>query len=465
MAIRIHLPLIAVKMIEKAVDQLFERAKHRVLGPQSVDKRIFAGHVKHDPTFTLPSLFMAAAREEYVGIPNEVVLRTLLGNAGNYIDSYRSSTKAQVVKAVDGWLKQAASEGVETNLDTVLQGELASVWKKTTTDLHRLVDTEASNARNSGVLDGIMKVNAAHGLEDPHVYFVIVRDQHVCEECVRLHMLPDKVTPRVWKMSELGHGYHKRGEDNPKIGGLHPHCRCSIVTLMPGYGFKDGFVSFIKPEHNEYERQQQAFGPPAAARQTRKRVKKSEEPLEKAIQWGHFATELARFGWSKPVMGNKHHEITNPESNLPGPRIQNMHWEKKLEPGAAEKYAKQIGLMLRPDGTLAVNHKGSAAMQHDYLGHYKKLGLYKDPNEAEVTSWKPAEAHQHVPIDQVDMPEIPHDWKVDKFQGLLAGPAAPKVGPVTLEKQPSGRYRVKDGVHRFGASYISGHSHVPAVIV
>jgi hypothetical protein len=38
----------------------------------------------------------------------------------------------------------------------------------------------------------------------------------------------------------LGHGYHKKGEPNPKVGGLHPHCRCTMVTLMPGYGFDAG---------------------------------------------------------------------------------------------------------------------------------------------------------------------------------------------------------------------------------
>jgi hypothetical protein len=40
----------------------------------------------------------------------------------------------------------------------------------------RILDTEASNARNMGSLDGIIKVNAFSGIEDPIVYFVVVRD-------------------------------------------------------------------------------------------------------------------------------------------------------------------------------------------------------------------------------------------------------------------------------------------------
>jgi len=94
--------------------------------------------------------------------------------------------------------------------------------------------------RNVGILEGIVKTNAVAGVEDPTVFFVVVRDGVLCGECKRLHMLEDGVTPRVWKLSEVGHGYHKKGEQFPKVGGLHPHCRCVLSTLLPGYGFNEG---------------------------------------------------------------------------------------------------------------------------------------------------------------------------------------------------------------------------------
>jgi hypothetical protein len=76
---------------------------------------------------------------------------------------------------------------------------------------------------------------------------------HVCR---RLHLLDNGKTPRVYKLSEVGHGYHKKGQDDPKLGGLHPHCRCTLVTLMPGFGFdKAGMVKYISRTHDEWAKQ------------------------------------------------------------------------------------------------------------------------------------------------------------------------------------------------------------------
>ncbi|NDD54103.1 hypothetical protein EBZ39_09535 [bacterium] len=250
------LNLFAIKMIEKQVEELFKKAKARFLGPSAVDKRFYF-MLKIDPALSLPGIFAAASQEERVK-PDHQIIRKLLSHAENYIDAYESRAKAQVVKAVDSWIQDAAISGVQTDVKTVLGGELADVWKKVTTDLSKMVNTEAQNAKNIGTLEGIIRSNASSGIEDPMVYFVIVRDEHVCDECMRLHMLPDGKTPKVWYLSELGHGYHKKGQENPKLGGLHPHCRCSIVTLMPGFGFNEaGFVTYKEPGWNELEHQRE----------------------------------------------------------------------------------------------------------------------------------------------------------------------------------------------------------------
>lgn len=241
---RHKLPLTAVQAIHVAVDALFDRAKVRMLGPQSLPKKIV---VQFSPTFSIPGLFTAASRDEYIKEPDVAILKTLLSNAGNYVESYREATKAKVTNAVASWLQEAAIKGVETDLETVLGGELTSVWGKVTSDMKRLLDTEGTNARNTGALDGILRVNAAHEIEDPVVVFIVVRDSKLCDECKRLHMMDDGVTPRAYYISELGHSYHKVGESSPKLGGLHPHCRCSMVTVMPGFGFNAaGFITFKK---------------------------------------------------------------------------------------------------------------------------------------------------------------------------------------------------------------------------
>lgn len=78
---------------------------------------------------------------------------------------------------------------------------------------------------------------------------------HNCSECKKLHLLPDEQTPRVWKMSEVGAGYHKKGDPAPKVGGLHPHDRCTIQTLPPGYGFEGGRITYIGKDHDEFAKQ------------------------------------------------------------------------------------------------------------------------------------------------------------------------------------------------------------------
>lgn len=242
----------AVRAIERAVDEVFDRAKVRTLGPQSISKRLYIGY---NPDLTLPGIFGAASREEGV-IPNLETLAQILKITGSYIDSTRERTKARVVKEVQSFLTEAFHAGEEVDIKTVLGGKLTEVWQDARTAMRKIIDSEANNTKNVGILEGIVKINASAGIDDPKVYFVVVRDRDLCDECRRLHLMPDGRTPRVWKLSELGHGYHKKGEAEPKLGGLHPHCRCTLVTLMPGYGFDPrGFVAFIGTGHDEYAAQ------------------------------------------------------------------------------------------------------------------------------------------------------------------------------------------------------------------
>jgi hypothetical protein len=258
----------AIKSIHRAVDEVFDRAKVRLLGPQSVGKRMYVGYTRQ---LSLPGIFENAAREEGA-IPNLNILHQILEVAGGYIDSTREKTKARVVKEVQSFLQDAVKSGVETDLKTVLGGKLTEVWSDTAYAVRRIVDSEATYTKNLGVLDGIVKINNAVGIEDPLVYFVVVRDRDLCDECKRLHMMPDGKTPRVWRMSQVGSGYHKKGEETPKLGGLHPHCRCSLVTLMPGYGFNDkGFVAYIGRDHDQEKHQNE------------QPVKKSEPMVKMAI--------------------------------------------------------------------------------------------------------------------------------------------------------------------------------------
>lgn len=241
----------AVKAIEKAVDNTFDRAKARVLGAHAIAKRIGVGFA-HE--LSLPGLFESAAREEGYK-PDVPTLKQMLDIAGGYIDATRQRTKARVVKEVTAFLQEAHASGVKTDLPTVLGGKLQEVFADAAVSMRRIIDTEANNVKNVGILDGIVRINATSGVEDPIVYWVTVNDKSRCDECTKLHTI-DGLTPRLWRLSEVGHGYHKKGEPNPKIGGLHPNCRCTMATLMRGYGFgPDGRVIYVDRDHDEFAKQ------------------------------------------------------------------------------------------------------------------------------------------------------------------------------------------------------------------
>lgn len=245
----------AVAAVEEAVDGLFDKVTARYLGPDAAqrgDKTITIGY---RPDLTLQSLYHAAAREEATR-PHAESVESLADIARGYLNLARQTTKMKVVRAVESFLRDAQAKGESPDVATVLGGQLADVWKTSTYDVTKILDSEAIRARNLGTLEGITKVNAAAGIEDPAVFFVVVRDSNRCEECTRVHLLPDGVTPRLWRMSEITSAYHVRGDDKPSWCGMHPHCRCTPATMMPGYGFdKAGMVTFISRDHDEFEKQ------------------------------------------------------------------------------------------------------------------------------------------------------------------------------------------------------------------
>lgn len=247
-------------LIEGAVDLLFERVKARLLGPDPRKRTALGGKslaFSFVPELTLGALFAAASKEEGVREPNHDLLAGLMSIAESYLDAQKEKTKAQTVQTVQSFIRDAHTKGVKTDVETVLGGQLTELWGKVNSDVRKIVETEATVTRNMGIDDAIQRVSAMVGVDDPTVYFVVVRDGHRCDECTRLHLMPDKTTPRVWKRSEVGSGYHKRGNLFPSAGGLHPHCRCCLSVLFPGYGFNAaGMVTWkgLKWDEFKYQR-------------------------------------------------------------------------------------------------------------------------------------------------------------------------------------------------------------------
>jgi hypothetical protein len=250
-----HLPVKAQKAIHAAVDSMFDKLRQRLLGPAA--EFLFGKRMvfRWDPTNTLTGLFNAASEGEGVS-PNEDVLKVMLKIAGGYVDASREKTKAQVTHKVQSFLADAHNKGVQTDVKTVLGGQIAEVWGKMNHDVKRIIETETTVVRNHGIFDAVDRISTASGIEDPNMIFIVVRDQSLCDECKKIHLLPDGITPRIWKQSEIQAGYHKRGDDSPSVAGLHPNCRCVVTVIMPGYGFTaGGRITYIEPGHDEFKKQ------------------------------------------------------------------------------------------------------------------------------------------------------------------------------------------------------------------
>jgi hypothetical protein len=241
-------------LILSAVDQLFERLKARYFGPDPRKRYALGGKkLTFNHKLTAPTLYEAVGRETNTK-SNHDTLAPVLKVAEAYIDAVKEKTKARALNEVTTFV----NENPKTDYKTALGGKLSEIYGEAHHDIKRIVETETQLIHNVGVLEAAGKVFALKNLKEPIVFWVCVHDSSLCKECARLHLLPDGITPRVWLQSEVGAGYHKRGDPNPKMI-LHPNDRCVMSFLLPGFGFDgSGKITYVGPEHNEFAKQRKA---------------------------------------------------------------------------------------------------------------------------------------------------------------------------------------------------------------
>jgi len=243
------------EQIHKVVENLFDKAALQLLGP--IPK---LHHKKHTllgflESATLATLFVQAMNNRYLNNTEQDVLKSILGGAFGYIETLKSKTTNAISERIDGLAREAriSKQPIpESKVNEIIQEELG----KARSGMERIAASEATKTRNLGSLMDISRKAAETGDKDPTVCFLVIKDNVTCEECIKVHLMPDRITPRLFKLSELNGGYHKRGENFPSVLLLHPHCRCTMVMVPPGYGFDaSGKITFIGSDHNELEEQ------------------------------------------------------------------------------------------------------------------------------------------------------------------------------------------------------------------
>ena len=253
----IGISAIGKESISKVVEKIFDRIALQFIGdiPSLRNKKRLI--ISSEPNFGLSHLFIQAMENK---VPNHIekdVLKSLLESSNGYIESLKSKTMSNVTERIDGLAREAQIQKrkiTEEEIEEVLEEELG----KARTHMATIIESESSKLRNLGTMMNISRIAATIDDDDPTVFFLVIKDQETCKECKRLHLMPDEVTPRLYKFSELRQGYHKRGDDAPSAFGLHPHCRCPLSYLVKGYGFDEkGKIKFTALGFDAYSIQKE----------------------------------------------------------------------------------------------------------------------------------------------------------------------------------------------------------------
>jgi hypothetical protein len=245
------LPKNAIKAVKQVVGAIFARAKKRFINKDASEKSIrisfSTSHkpVEHREDLSLRGVFEKAARAEGMK-PNEELYRSVEKGVEDYLDAHQKAAEAKVLHAVQSHIHDKDLGSVSNNPDQVLKETVEEIFEKVGEGVNTIVDAELSKAKNISALDAIGKINTAIGIDDPVVCFIGPNDEYTCKDCRKLYFLEDEVTPRAWYTSELTTGYFKKGQDHPCVAALHPHCRHALCSILPGYGFEGGKITFIE---------------------------------------------------------------------------------------------------------------------------------------------------------------------------------------------------------------------------
>jgi hypothetical protein len=245
----------AKEALGKVVEDVFDNIALQLIGniPKLRNKKNLI--ISSQNNFGLSHLFVQAMGNKAPNPLEQDFLKSILDSAYGYVESLKNKTRANIAERIDGLAREAQlkkQKMKEEDVQAILDEELG----KAKSHIITIAESESTKFRNLGAMMDISRVASDLGDSDPTVFFVVVKDVATCEECLRLHMMPDYSTPRLWKFSQLKQGYHKRGEDSASAFGLHPHCRCTLTYLSKGFGFdKNGRLKYHSEAYDAYAKQ------------------------------------------------------------------------------------------------------------------------------------------------------------------------------------------------------------------
>lgn len=210
----------------------------------------------------LMSLFLDALGSKTPNKDEEQVLRNHLRVAAGYVDALKERTQSRIINQSNAYAQeqQLKKENVKLGkIKTILVSEI----DKAQNHMKLIANAESQKIANTGTALQIQKVAASNGVEDPVVFFNVTIDDVTGPYEFILHLLPDRKTPRLWKLSEVISDYYSNGGQYPSLCGLHVNCRCKLTYLPNSFGFDDGgFIKWKGNGHDEFQSQREKHGLP-----------------------------------------------------------------------------------------------------------------------------------------------------------------------------------------------------------
>jgi hypothetical protein len=211
---------------------------------------------------SLTSLFLQALGNRKPDKKEEEVLKILVKISNSYIEALKVKTQANISQKVMSYSQKQILNNKNISfkkINSIVKEEMG----KTGIGLSLIANAETNKCINTGTALQIEKIARSNGDKRPIVFFIPVIDERNDPETHRLHLLPDRKTPRLWYLDELGTEYHKKGDEFPKVQGTNPNCRCKLTYLSRGMGFsEDGKLVWKGLSWNELKHQRERFGLP-----------------------------------------------------------------------------------------------------------------------------------------------------------------------------------------------------------
>jgi len=246
----VSIPKSLADFISNRVDDVFDEMRSSFLPSKDESK----SKILSFGAYSLDKLYEQSARSMGTE-PNEKTLSGLTEVASTYLEAAKQRLKAAIMAEVIAEARNKDS-GQESADD--LKTRLAAAIERAEAEVKRTVDVEAGRAKSVGYTEGIIRSAASLGDEDPTVVWICVHDDKLCDLCKRLHLLPDGLTPRAWKLSQCTHEYGNKDSTRPSMAGLHPHDRCILAYTPKGWGYKPASndLVFIGGDYDLYDAQQ-----------------------------------------------------------------------------------------------------------------------------------------------------------------------------------------------------------------